>query len=61
MTNEIEISVKLEKQPCKKSGSICTGCVLRIGILHCANRELCPNTKEENVNWKIADRAQLKK
>jgi len=61
MNDEIEITIKLEKQPCKEFGSICTGCALRVGIFNCANRSLCPNTKEENVNWKISDRANLKK
>ena len=53
----MEIKLKLEKQPCNGK-SICEGCVLRVDIFFCANRDLCPNTKEENVNWKIATRAE---
>jgi predicted Fe-S protein YdhL (DUF1289 family) len=58
MKDKITITAQLVKHPCMDPNSICKGCFLRIGILGCANRSLCPNTKEENVNWQLAERVQ---
>lgn len=55
MTDTIKVSIELVKTPCVSS-NVCEGCVFRVGRFLCMNRSLCPNTKEENVNWNIASK-----
>jgi hypothetical protein len=54
----MKVIATLEKQPCPDPDKICVGCFLRVGVVFCANRAICPNTKEENVNRKLSDRVE---
>jgi hypothetical protein len=48
----MKIICEVEAVPAENPERICEGCFFRVGIFGCFNRQLCPSTDSEKLNFK---------